>query len=205
MPKILYLFLFLVFTAQAQIQMSDSEASALKMKVKTLATSTQTISSDFVQFKHLDFLDNDIETSGKLAFKAPDLVKWEYVKPFKYSVLFKDEKLFINDEGHKSDIDIGSNKMFKQLNKLIISSVKGDMFDEDEFIIEYFKKENNSLVYFSPKDEKFSKYIKTFHITFNSRGDVIEVKMIEPSADYTKIVFTNKVLNQPIDETVFTH
>ena len=205
MHKLVYLLFFLVSAGHAQTQMTDNEASALKAKVKVLATSTTTISSDFVQYKHLGFLDNDIETSGKLAFKTPDIVKWEYVKPFKYSVLFKNEKLFINDEGNKSDIDIGSNKMFKQLNKLIINSVKGDLFNEDEFNIYYYKTENNSLVYFNPKDQKFVKYIKTFHITFNENGDVIEVKMIEPSEDYTRIVFTNKVLNQTIDEAVFSH
>ena len=205
MRNIVYLLFFMVLATHAQTKMNASEASALKTKVKTLAASTKTISSDFIQYKHLDFLDNDIETSGKLAFKAPHLIKWEYVKPFKYSVLFKDDKLYINDEGHKSKIDIGSNKMFKQLNKLIISSVKGDMFDANEFSIAYFKIAENSLVYFSPKDEKLAKYISGFHITFNKKGDVIEVKMIEPSEDYTKIVFTNKVLNQSIDEAVFTN
>ncbi len=144
MRKLVYILFFTVFATQAQTQMSTQEAAALKTKVKALASTTQTISSDFIQYKHLDFLDNDIETSGKLAFKAPDLVKWEYLDPFKYAVLFKDETLFINDEGNKSNVDIGSNKMFKQLNKLIISSVKGDMFDEAEFTIEYFHKDKTA-------------------------------------------------------------
>lgn len=205
MRKIVYLLFFMVLATQAQTKMSDTEANDLRAKVKTHSTSTQTISSDFVQYKHLDFLDNDIETFGQLVFKAPDLVKWEYVKPFKYSALFKGEKLFINDEGNKSNIDIGSNKMFKQLNKLIINSVKGDMFEEAEFNIEYFKKGKNSLVYFSPKNEKFAKYIKTFQIIFNEVGDVIEVKMIEPSQDYTKIIFSNKVLNKPLPDAIFTN
>ena len=203
--NLLYIMFFLVVAAQAQTKMTDSEASQLKNQVKNLAKSTKTISSDFVQYKHLDFLDNDIETSGKLAFKAPNLVKWEYLKPFKYAVLFKGETLYINDEGKKSNIDIGSNKMFKQLNNLIVSSVKGDMFDDAKFNIQYFKTSKNRVVYFSPKDEKFAKYIKTFHITFNENGDVSEVKMIEASGDYTKIVFTNKVLNKTIDEAVFTN
>ena len=112
MRNIVYLLFLTVFATQAQTQMNTLEAKALKAKVKTLASSTKTISSEFVQYKHLDFLDNDIETSGKLAFKAPDLVKWEYLDPFKYSVLFKNETLFINDEGNKSNVDIGSNKMF---------------------------------------------------------------------------------------------
>ena len=204
MPRILFLIVALFFTQiHAQSQMSATEASDLMKKVKTLAQTTETISSDFVQFKHLDFLDNDIETSGKLAFKAPDLVKWEYLKPFEYSVLFKDNKLFINDEGKKSDIDIGSNKLFKQLNNLIISSVKGDMFDASKFDMEFYKNGEGSRVHFSPKDDKFSRFIKTFQITFNDLGDVTEVKMIEPSDDYTRIVFINKKLNQDIDEAVF--
>ncbi|AUS07328.1 cell envelope biogenesis protein LolA [Tamlana carrageenivorans] len=185
--------------------MTADEASRLKMKVKTRANNVQTISSDFVQLKHLNFLDNDIKSSGHLTFKAPHMVKWAYSSPFKYAIIFKENKIFINDEGRKSDIDIGRNKLFKQLNNLIISSVKGDMFDKDKFHMEYFKTEEGSLVYFSPKDEKLAQFIKSFHITFNGHADVTEVKMIEHSNDYTKILFSNKTLNQPIDEAVFNH
>ncbi|KAB1069195.1 outer membrane lipoprotein carrier protein LolA [Tamlana haliotis] len=183
--------------------MTTEEASALKLKAQAFAKDTESIFSDFTQYKHLDFLDNDIKSTGKLAFKAPDLVKWAYETPFSYAIIFRDNKIFINDEGRKSDIDIGRNKMFKQLNNLIVSSVKGDMFDDEKFVIDYYKLENASLVHFKPKDEKLAKFIKAFHITFNEAADVVEVKMIESSQDYTKIVFTNKVLNQPIDDTVF--
>mgnify|MGYP000580841620 CR=1 FL=1 len=164
---------------------------------------TKTITADFTQYKHLDFLSNDIESSGKLAFKAPNMVKWEYVKPFAYSVLFKNETLFINDNGNKSDMDLGSNKLFKQLNQLITASIKGDMFDASEFEVSYFVMDRNSEVHFNPKDKQFAEFIKSFHITFNTKGEVQEVKMIEPSEDYTKIVFSNRTTNQPISDAVF--
>ena len=199
----LILIFFIGFAAQSQTKMSKVESLALKAKVKTLAASTHSIYSDFVQYKHLDFLDNDIETHGNIAFKSPDLIKWEYVKPFKYSILFKGEKIHINDQGTKKEIDAGSNKMLKQLNKLIINSVKGDMFNEADFKIEYFNFNNSSVVYFSPKAKKIAKYFKAFHITFNDKGDVTEVKMIEPSLDYTKIVFRKKKLNQTLDNALF--
>ena len=205
MRNLVFLLVFTAFSVQAQSPLSDVEAQVLKQKVKAKAATTKTISSDFIQYKHLDFLDNDIETSGQLAFKAPNLVKWAYTKPFQYSVLFKNETLYINDEGNKNDVDLGSNKLFKQLNKLIIGSIKGDMFDATEFDISYYKSDLGSLVHFDSKDEKFAKYIKTFHITFDSAGDVIQVKMIEPSGDYTKIVFSNKHLNKSLDDEIFNH
>ena len=184
--------------------MSTSEAHTLKATVKSLSAETRTITADFVQYKHLDFLSNDIKSEGKLAFKSPNMVKWEYVKPFDYSVLFKDETLFINDNGNKSDMDMGSNKIFKQLNQLITASIKGDMFDASEFEVSYFKNDGGSEVRFNPKDKQFAEFIKSFHITYNTKGEVQEVKMIEPSDDYTLIVFSNRATNQPLSDAVFS-
>ncbi|WP_236262820.1 LolA family protein [Aggregatimonas sangjinii] len=187
----------------AQTKMNTADAVALRQKVKEQAESTKTVSSDFKQFKHLDFLSNDIESNGKLFFKAPDLVKWEYTEPFAYSILFKNQTLYINDDGNKSNMDVGSNKIFKQLNELITSSIRGDMFDEEQFTISYFTKDEDNLVYFLPKDEQFAEFIKAFHITFNTNGEVDEVKMIEPSGDYTQILFSNRILNQPLSDADF--
>lgn len=205
MRNLVYIFLFIAINIQSQTKMTSAEAQALKTLVKKQATTTTTINSDFTQYKHLDFLSNDIITKGKLAFKAPNLVKWEYIEPYNYTVIFKNETLYINDEGKKNQVNIGSNKLLKELNNLIINSIKGDMFDDNAFNITYFKKEKNSEVHFVPKDKKSSKYISTFQISFNNNGDVIEVKMVELSGDFTKIVFKNKTLNQPIADAIFTN
>ena len=201
-----FLLAFLFSMAiQAQTKMTELEAKTLENKVKALAASTTTITSDFVQYKHMDFLSNEIESQGKLSFKSPNLVKWEYVKPFVYSVLFKNETLYINNEGDKSNMDIGGNKLFKQLNKLIADSVRGDMFDSSEFDISYYKKDTQSEVHFAPKDRGFAEYIKAFHITFNAVGEVVEVKMVEPTDDYTQIVFSNRKTNQTLPDAVFSN
>lgn len=203
MRKLVYILFFMVLTSNAQTKMSSTEAAALKATVKALSDQTETITADFVQYKHLDFLSDNIESNGKLAFKSPSTVKWEYVKPYAYSVLFKNETLFINDNGHKSDMDMGSNKIFKQLNQLITASIKGDMFNDSEFEVSYFKVDGTSEVHFNPKDKQFAEFIKAFHITFNTKGEVQEVKMIEPSDDYTQIVFSNRTTNQPLSDAVF--
>ncbi len=198
------LVFFAVGTLSAQTKMTPAEANTLKALVKRQADATNTITSNFTQYKHLDFLSDDIESNGKLAFKTPDLVKWEYVTPFSYSIIFKNQTLYINDDGNKSNMDVGGNKIFTQLNQLITASIRGDLFDDDQFDISYFKKDDNSMVDLTPKDAQFAEFIKAFHMTFNKTGEVVEVKMIEPSDDYTQIVFSGRKTNQPLSDADFT-
>lgn len=186
--------------------MNAAEISNFKAMVSDISKKTTSIKTDFIQFKHLDFLENDIETSGKMVFKAPANVKWEYTKPYKYSVIFKETELLINDGGTKSNVDIGSSKLFKKLNELIVNSVKGNMFEDADFQVSYIKTPKFYKVIFTPKDKKIAEYIATFVLHFNLKdAQVIEVKMIEPSQDFTRIVFSQRVLNSKVDDSVFTH
>jgi outer membrane lipoprotein carrier protein len=199
-------FVFTSFFLLAQdVAMSATEMVAFQKQVKTTSQAAKTIQSDFVQYKHLDFLDNDIETFGSLQFKAPGLVRWEYTRPYQYTVIFKEDKLLVNDGGTKSDIDIGSSKMFKKLNELIVNSVKGELFKDDDFTVTYLKIQGANKAIFIPKDKKIAGYIASFELLFDKKdGAVTEVKMIEPSLDYTRIVFSNRTLNKTIDDSIFT-
>ena len=203
---VFFLIISTTITFGQDLDMNEAEIKDFKEQISTVSKSTTTITSDFIQYKHLDFLENDIETSGKLVFKAPDKVKWEYLKPYEYSVIFKKDMLLINDGGTKSNVDIGNSKLFKKLNELIINSVKGSMFDDDDFTITYLKNDRANKAIFNPRDKKIASYIASFELLFNKAdGTVLEVVMVEPSKDFTRIVFSNRVLNSIVDEAVFTN
>ncbi|GHC42375.1 outer membrane lipoprotein carrier protein LolA [Ulvibacter litoralis] len=205
-----YLFILVLVCSSVlfgqEVTMNASEIIAFKKQVQTTASATKTITSDFVQYKHLDFLDNDIETSGKLVFKSPDLVKWEYTNPYQYTVVFKEDQLLINDGGTKSNVDIGSSKLFKKLSELIVNSVKGTLFDTADFDVSYLKTNGENKVIFTPKDKKMAGYIASFELLFTKEdATVTEVKMVEPSEDFTRIVFTNRIVNSNVNDAVFTN
>ena len=92
--KVLVLIvLFFSFKMSAQEQkMSAQEIVKFKETIENQSKSIKTIKTDFIQIKHMDFLTKDIETSGKMYFKSPNLLNWQYTKPYQYSIIFKNNK-----------------------------------------------------------------------------------------------------------------
>lgn len=191
--------------AQEQ-KLSEKEIITFKQTVKEVSKKIKTLSTDFVQYKHLDFLSKDIQSSGKMVFVAPYMLQWQYNKPYNYSIIFKNDKILINDEGKKSAVDVGNSKMFGKINKLIAGSVSGDMFDDKEFTISYFKNNTNIITRLIPKDANLKKYIKQIELTFDKdNATVIQIKLVESSQDFTRIELKNKVLNAKIDNSIFNN
>ena len=192
------------FTIAQEVAMSVSASNDLKTRVVEKSEETTSIISDFEQFKHLDFLSDDIKSTGKLTYKSPSSIKWEYKVPFVYSAVFKNDKLYINDDGVKSKVNLDANKTFKSLNNLIVKSVRGDMFDEGKFDISYFENSENYIVHFMSLDKTLKKMIAEFVLTFDKESlNVITVKMIEPSNDFTLLKFLNQQTNQSVADAVF--
>ncbi|SCY59279.1 outer membrane lipoprotein carrier protein [Flavobacterium caeni] len=191
--------------AQEQ-KMTEAEAASFRQSVNVVSKKITSLATDFTQFKHMDFLTKDIETSGKMFFKEPDKLLWQYKKPYNYTIVFKNGKILINDEGKKSAMDVGSSKIFAKLNKLIVGSVSGNLFDDKEFAITCYKGKDFNIAKLIPKDATLKKYLKQIELHFDKQEHTVsQVRLVESAEDYTKIVFKNKVLNAKVDDAVFVN
>lgn len=187
-------------------KMTATEITQFKTTTEKGTKTIKTVKTDFTQYKHLAFLEKDIESSGKMIFKTPSSLNWKYVSPYQYSIIFKNNKIYINDQGNKSTVNAGNSKMFERINKLIVGTVSGNMFDDKEFDIEYFKNKEFNIAKLTPKEASLKKYIKQVYLYFPPNESVVsKVKLIEPSDDYTLIIFKNKVINATIDDALFNH
>ncbi len=201
--SLLIIFLFSLFSFVQDGNMSSSEIKSFKANVEKESKDINTIKTDFVQTKHMDFLSKDIVSNGTMYFKKPNVLSWNYATPFKYSIIFKNNKVYIDDNGKKSSVD---GKIFEKINKLIVGSVSGNMFDEKEFSISYSKSKEFYLVKLSPKTSVVKKYIKQIELSFNIKDYMVSsVKLFENETDFTKITFKNRIINAVIDEKYFNH
>ena len=184
--------------------MSSPEAKAFVTKVSSETKEIKTLQADFTQTKKLDFLDKSIVTYGKMSLKSPNSLSWKYTKPYQYSIVFKDNKIYINDQGKKSSVDAKS-KTFEKINKLIVGSSNGKMFNDPEFSVSYFKNGNFNIAKFTPKSAQLLKYIKQIELQFpKNESTVSQVNMTEASGDTTNIVFKNTKINAPIPASEFS-
>lgn len=198
-----FLFVSGLFFAQ-NAAMTGAEAKAFVTKVSSETQQIKTLQSDFTQTKKMDFLDKNIVTYGKMSLKSPNVLSWKYTKPYQYSIIFKDNKIFINDQGKKSSVDAKS-KTFEKINKLIVGSSNGKMFNDPEFTVSYFKSGNFNIAKFIPKSSQLLKYIKQIELHFpKNESTVSQVNMTEASGDTTNIVFKNTKINAPIPASEFS-
>ncbi|MEX0274934.1 MAG: outer membrane lipoprotein carrier protein LolA [Flavobacteriaceae bacterium] len=203
MYKYIFLVLFFPFGLQSQTKVAKEKAEQLKSLVKRQAQQTRTIQCEFTQYKHLEVLAKDVESKGSLAFKKPNWVKWEYTEPRPSTMLFRDGSMTLIGEGEKRVIDLGMDPGLGKLQKLMADSITGDMFNTSLFDMEYFEDGEQSIVHFYPKEAELADFIESFQITFDEKGHVVQLKMLEGLGDYTLIVFSNRKTNPSLPDTIF--
>ncbi len=205
MRYLIILFLFLSFSSFAQKGYKPvSDLTELSKLLNENASKTNTIKSDFVQVKHMAFLQDSIVTNGKFWFKKENTLRWEYTNPFNYIIVINNGKFIIKDDSKKSEFDIKSNKAFQEVNKMIVSSVRGTLMEENLFNISAFKSLSSYLVRLSPKDKNMKSVIQEMDLYFNLKDYTIyKLVMRENEEDYTVISFKNRKINEPIPANTF--
>lgn len=194
-----------IINAQEDGFYNVNDINKVKSELSKLTDNTSTIQSQFIQEKHLSFLTENIISKGKFYFKSPDKLRWEYSEPFEYIIVFNDKNIFIKDEAKISTFDTESNKMFNEINNMMIGTIQGNLFtDNERFNVSYFENSTQYLLDLEPKLPEMKSMLKTIKIYIDKSDiSVAKIKMIESSDDYTSIDFKNRKLNQTIDDWKF--
>ncbi|NJO89812.1 MAG: outer membrane lipoprotein carrier protein LolA [Chloroflexia bacterium] len=204
LSAILLIWVTTIALAPADGYKKISDIKVLEKKVKEFTQSVNTIMSDFVQVKHLDALEVTIESKGKFWFKKENYLRWEYTDPYKYIIAINKDKFIIKNEGKKQEYDTENNKIFKEINNLIINSVRGNLLMDKNFSVEAYENATSYKVELSPKVAHLKEILSKVEMYFSKKDmSVYKVKMIENEEDYTEINFNNRKLNEKISEDIF--
>lgn len=200
----IFLFLLPVILVAQKKELTEAEIKSFKTEVAKHAENLESLSSDFSQVKYMQLMKDEAVSEGKLYYKTPDVLKWEYHEPYNYHILFKENQLFLNDDGVKSSTSLKANKLFGKLVSLISGSVNGKLLEDPEnFKVTYYNSGKNVQAVIVPLDESVKGMFSEIIMIFNGENFVDSVKLMEENGDYTHITFRNIALNAKLDPAVF--
>ena len=58
-------------------------------------------------------------------YKQPNKLRWEYTTPYQYLFIFNGTKVYVGNESRKDVIDTNTNKVFKEVARIMMSTVTG--------------------------------------------------------------------------------
>lgn len=208
MRKIIFSVFALVITFSVNAQYAGYSPVADLAKFKAdFSIATQkafSIKSDFVQEKNLSMLAEKIISKGKFWFKKESQVRMEYNQPYQYLMIINKDKVFVKDGQKENKISTKSNKLFQQINKIMIDCMQGTALNNPDFKTRVFENKNTSLIELTPVTKVLTALFKSINIIVDKKDfSVGSIEMQELSGDNTLIHFTNKELNVTIPDVLF--
>jgi len=204
----LFFLLCLGFSAALHAQYAGykpvADMASFKEQFAAASRQTQAIKADFLQEKTLSMLSEKISSKGKFWFKKDNLVRMEYHQPFQYLVIINKNNVFVKDGQKENKISTKSNKLFQQINRMMVDCVQGTALNNPDFKVAVFESAQAYLVELSPVAKGMKDYFKNITIVLSKKDySVNRLEMYEQSGDNTIISFTNKEMNASIADALF--
>lgn len=201
---LLVLICGLIANAQYPGYTAITDMAKFKITFAAAAQKTNSIKADFTQDKNLSMLSEKITSKGNFWFKKDSRVRMEYTTPFKYLMILNKDKAYIKDGQKESKVSTSSNKMFQQINKIMIDCMQGTALDNTDFKTRIFENKANALVELTPVAKGMKAMFKSINVIVDKKDfSVISIQMQELSGDNTIMRFTNKELNAAIPDNLF--
>ena len=174
---------------------------------KSFARSTaaaESIQSDFSQEKTLSMLSEKLHSTGKFWYHKKDKLRMEYLQPYLYLMILNNGKIFIKDGQKENKISANSNKVFQQVNRILIDCVSGNMLENPDFQSAIYENNETFLVELKPQAKNLRELYKNINIVVDKKDfTATTIEMDELSGDKTVIRFQNKEINAQIPDSVF--
>ena len=149
-------------------------------------------------------LENKIISEGSFIYKKNNKLRMEYRKPYSFLFVMENDKVTTKNNQQKSSVSTNSNKLYKMISQMTIDCVTGNVLNSKDFDIDISE---NAKVYYlvlKPRQKLLKSLFDRIDILISKKDFTVDrLELKETSGDNTTLVFTNKMLNAPVNDEVF--
>ena len=205
--KRLVLFLILTISLFCQPVMAQKVTQGqVKQQISQAAATIKSMQCDFVQTKQLKMLNDKVVSRGKMYYQQSDKLRWEYTSPYKYTFILNGTKVQLKNEKRNDIIDVEKNKVFKEIARIMMSSVVGDcMNDSRSFKTTIADAKTHWLATLVPQRREMKQMFNSIKLYFDKKLMMVSrVELIEKNGDKTIIELKNVKTNGQIAPSLFS-
>jgi outer membrane lipoprotein-sorting protein len=184
----------------------STELQRLLAELKVAAAATETLSSRFVQEKHLSFFSEKLLSQGLFVYQAPDRLRWELLAPIASGFVLR------GDEGERWNGLSREREKFSVENDPIMGLIAKQLLAWARVDLDWLQKRYKMTVVNSqpislrltPLDAGEAGFIDYLQVRFaGNRRYIDEVLMMEQGGDSTLLRFTDVQLNKALQSNPF--
>jgi len=175
--------------------------------VRAAMSNLTSVSADFVQTRTLRILDGPLESKGRLRFRYPGDLRWEYFSPIRQVLLMHDGsvKRYSLQDGRFSQTPGAWSEGARVVMRRIASWLRGS-FEDDAVFKALLTNPKQPAIELVPRDDNLKKRIKLITIHLGDLPGVIRrIVMVERDGSTTEWKFLNTHINERIPDGVFVN
>jgi outer membrane lipoprotein carrier protein len=185
------------------VNAEDGSADSIVENIKQANLKYSSITSDFVQVKHLSFMNEDVSSNGKFFYNKPDRILMQYEEPAGDIMLINKDHFVMIAAGKYSKASTKTSSKARTMRNILSACLRGDVSLIDGVTL-LSEETAGSYIITAQLKRKTRNNVKRVVLTYDKSDLTLSVlRMEEADGSYTVYTLINKVLNQAIDDKVF--
>lgn len=179
---------------------NDAKSEAFA-RISSVSKELRTLSSDFTQERHVSVLKDPLLSTGRFGYRKPGFLYWETTKPAQSGFMVTDGKArrWNKDRKNSQTFDMEKEPIIRTVVEQVFAWTRADFpWLEKRYAVTVAHETPTALrlTPLSPHEKKHISYLVVRFAEDWSQLDCVEIH--EKGGDFTRMVFSNTVLNQPL-------
>lgn len=183
--------LFIAGPVQAQ------DTKAARQHIVDAAKGMKTMQCDFVQTKQTKLLSAASVSTGRLYYRQPDRLRWEYLTPTAHTFEIDGQKVLMSDSRGSREVDIRRNRKYREMARLMTNIMSAQSFvDEQDFQVSLAQAGKEWIATLIPRRKEVRHIFSSIILRVTpDQWLVHQVELVEPKGDRTVIELKNVKVN----------
>lgn len=190
---------------EAATPLTPRQKKEVIARLNKASAGIRTMSCGFTQTKHLSLLSDKMVSEGRMYYRQPDRLRWEYTSPYSYQFVFNGGKAYVGGNKRKDVIDTKSNRLFREIASIMMSTVTGKaLSDSGSFTVDVADEKSQWAVTLIPRKKELRNMFRKIVLHFGKEDNIISgITLYEKNNDRTHIRLRGLSTNGKINESMF--